>query len=174
MLVDHYSRYTWLYPLKAKSQVKDVFIPFKALVENKFNTKIGTLYSDNGGEFISLRSFLTTAGIEHLTSPPHTPEHNGILERKHRHVVETGLTLLTHAKMPSKFWTYAFATATYLINRLPSPTINMENLYQRLFGAAPNYESSELLVISPSHGYGHTQVTSSRNDRLHVSSLDTP
>lgn len=93
VLIDHYSRYTWLYPLKTKSQVKDVFIAFKALVENKLNTKIGTLYSDNGGEFIALRSFLSMNGIEHLTSPPHTPEHNGISERKHRHVVETGLTL---------------------------------------------------------------------------------
>lgn len=49
ILVDHYSRYTWLYPLKAKSQVREVFQAFKAIVENQFQSKIGTLYSDNGG-----------------------------------------------------------------------------------------------------------------------------
>lgn len=139
ILVDHYTRYTWLYPLKTKSQVRDTFIPFKELVENRFNTRIGTLYSDNGGEFLALKSFLSSAGISHYTSPPHTPEHNGISERKHRHVVETGLSLLTHAGMPKSYWTYAFATATYLINRLPSPVLNMDSPFNKLFGETPNY-----------------------------------
>ena len=139
ILVDHYSRYTWLYPLKLKSQVREVFTAFKALVENRFSTKIGTLFSDNGGEFIALRSLLSSTGISHLTTPPHTPEHNGISERKHRHVVETGLTLLTHACMPKQFWSYAFTTATYLINRLPTPNLSMESPFQKLFGETPNY-----------------------------------
>lgn len=76
VLLDHFSHYTWLFPLKLKSQVRDTFIGFKALVENQFNAKIGTLYSDNGGEFIAMRSFLSTNGISHLTTPPHTPKHN--------------------------------------------------------------------------------------------------
>lgn len=137
--MDHYSRYTWLYPLKLKSQVKETFTAFKALVENQFSTKIGTLYSDNGGEFVALRQLLREAGISHLTSPPHTPEHNGISERKHRHVVETGLTLLTHAYMPKKYWTYALSTATYLINRLPTPVLDMDTPVHKLFGTHPNY-----------------------------------
>ena len=107
-----------MYPLKRKSEVKDVFIKYKALVENRFKLKIGTLFSDNGGEFLALKSFLFDHGISHLTSPPHTPEHNGISERKHRHLVETGLSLLSHASMPQSYWSYAFATAVYLINRM--------------------------------------------------------
>lgn len=140
VIVDHYTRYSWLYAMKNKSDVRDIFIPFKSLVENKFNTRIGTFFfSDNGGEFLALRSFLATAGISHLTSPPHTPEHNGLSERKHRHVVETGLSLLTHAGMPSSYWTYAFATAIYLINRLPTPVLNMTSPFHKLFGEIPNY-----------------------------------
>ncbi|CAA7049102.1 unnamed protein product [Microthlaspi erraticum] len=95
VIVDHYSRYVWFYPLKLKSQVRETFIRFTALVENKFQQRVGTLFSDNGGEFIALREFLASKGISHLTSPPHTPEHNGLAERRHRHIVETGLTLLT-------------------------------------------------------------------------------
>ncbi|CAA7017944.1 unnamed protein product [Microthlaspi erraticum] len=144
VLVDHYTRYTWIYPLKTKSQVKEIFLPFKALVENHFHTKIGTLYSDNGGEFIALRLLLASAGITHLTSPPHTLEHNGVSERKHRHIVETGLSLLTHAGMPKTYWTYAFATAVYLINRQPSPTISMESPFQKLFGTTPNYSKMRI------------------------------
>lgn len=54
LFVDHYTRYSWLYPLKQKSQVKKIFIVFKGLVENQFQNKIGTLFSDNGGEYIAL------------------------------------------------------------------------------------------------------------------------
>ena len=75
VFIDHFTRYTWLYPLKTKDQTRETFITYKALVENKFQTKIGTLYSDNGGEYIALRSFLASSDITHLTSPPHTPEH---------------------------------------------------------------------------------------------------
>lgn len=99
VLVDHYTCYTWLYPLKHKSQVRETFVAYKALVENHFRTRITTLYSDNGGEFIALRSYLTHHGIPHLTSPPHTPEHNEISKRKHRHVLETGVTLLSQASV---------------------------------------------------------------------------
>ncbi|CAA7058393.1 unnamed protein product [Microthlaspi erraticum] len=139
VLVDHFTRYTWFYPLRLKSQVRETFIAFKELVENRFNTRIGTLYSDNGGEFVALRAFLTSSGISHFTSPPHTPEHNGISERKHRHIVKTGLTLLTHSAMPKSYWSYAFSTAVYLINRQSTPLLQMESPFQRLFGSNPNY-----------------------------------
>ncbi|OMO63086.1 Integrase, catalytic core [Corchorus capsularis] len=45
--------------------------------------------SDNGGEYESLSSLLASHGIKHLQTPPHTPQHNGVSERKHRHIVET-------------------------------------------------------------------------------------
>ncbi|KAI4345931.1 hypothetical protein L6164_013016 [Bauhinia variegata] len=116
IFVDHYTKYVWLYPLRKKSETATVFICFKALVENFFQNKIKVLYSDNGGEYIALASFLATNGITHLTSPPHTPEHNGYSERRHRHIVETGLSLLTHSNMPLTLWPFAFTTAAYLIN----------------------------------------------------------
>lgn len=139
VLIDHFTRYTWFYPLKQKSQVKEVFVAFKALVENHFQTKVRTLYTNNGGEFIALRQFLTEQGISHFTSPPHTPEHNGIPERKHRHIVETGFALLSHASVPQSYWTYAFATAVYLINQMPTEVLNGESPYAKLFTQSPNY-----------------------------------
>jgi hypothetical protein len=45
-------------------------------------------------------------------------------ERRHRHLVETGLTLLTDARMPLSYWPYAFQTVAYLINRMPTATLN--------------------------------------------------
>ena len=139
IFVDHFTRYTWLFPLTAKSQVKEIFLTFKPLAETKFNTKLRNLYTDNGGEYIALRHSLSTLGVSHLTTPPHIPQHNGMSERKHRHVVETGLSLLSSAKMPLTHWPLAFATAVFLINRLPTPVLFNISPYQKLFGISPNY-----------------------------------
>lgn len=134
MFVDHYTKYTWLYPMQHKSDTLNIFIAFKRLVEKKFNHTIKTLYSDNGGEFQKLRP------IAHLTSPPHTPEHNDYAERGHLHIVETALSLFTHASMPLYFWSSAVLTATYLINRMPTPTLQYQTSYFKLFGQNPNYK----------------------------------
>ncbi|KAL4565872.1 hypothetical protein LXL04_029978 [Taraxacum kok-saghyz] len=140
IFVDHFTKYTWIYPLKHKSDSLTTFIRFQHLVENYFQTKIKQLFSDNGGEYIKLASHLTSCGISHLTSPPHTPEHNGYAERRHRHIVETALSLLSHANMPVTFWSFAVTTASYLINRLPTTTLQNDSPYFRLFQKLPNYD----------------------------------
>jgi hypothetical protein len=70
---------------------------------------------------------------------PHTHEQNGFVERKHRHIVEMGLTLLAHSSAPLHYWAEAFQTACYLINRLPTPVLNHESPFQKLFNSRPNY-----------------------------------
>jgi histone deacetylase 1/2 len=74
-------------------------------------------------------------------SCPHTHQQNGSVERKHRHIVETGLALLANSSMPVKFWDDAFYTAVYLINRLPTRVIDNATPLERLLGdkAKPNY-----------------------------------
>ena len=92
-----------------------------------------------GGEYQKLNAFFTKIGISHLVSCPHAHQQNGAAERKHRHIVEVGLALLSHAHMPLKFWDEAFLTATYLINRLPSKVINFFTPLERLFKQQPDY-----------------------------------
>lgn len=116
---------------------------FKSLVENHFQTNIGTLYSNNGGEYVALGRFLSTQGISHLTSPLHTPEHNSLSEQKH-HIVGMGMTLLSTASVLKSYWSYAFAMAFYLINRLPTPMLQLQSLFQRLFGISPNYDKLKI------------------------------
>ncbi|KAI5328775.1 hypothetical protein L3X38_028172 [Prunus dulcis] len=139
IFVDHFTKYIWLYPLKKKSDVFSTFVTFKALVENYFKRKITRLYTDGGGEFIKLQHFLSSNGITHLLTPPHTPQHNGVAERRHRHIVETGLTLLHQASLPLTYWSYAFKTAAYLINRMPTPLLHNLSPFTQLFDEQPNY-----------------------------------
>ena len=77
--------------------------------------------------------------MSHLTSPLHTPEHNGYSEHRDHHIVETSLSLLSHASMPLSHWYYALSTIVYLINRLPNATLNLISPYHKLFGTPPNY-----------------------------------
>ena len=69
----------------------------------------------------------------------HTPQHNGAAEHRHRHVVETRLTLLHNTSLPSEFWVYAFRAVVYLINKLPTPTLDYSSSFLKLFGKVPSY-----------------------------------
>jgi hypothetical protein len=132
-VVDDFSKYTWLYPLETKSDVCATFLRFKQLVETDFNTKIISIQSDNGGKFRPLQTSLTSMEISYRLSFPHTHHQMGTVERKHRHIVETGLSLLATASIPLNFWDSAFETATYLINRLPSKVTPKKSPFQLLF-----------------------------------------
>lgn len=112
--------------MKNKSDVSIIFPQFKVIVEKFFNSLIITLYLDNGGEYIKLKQFLSINNMFHYTTPPHTPEHNATVQRRHRHIVENGCALLHHVKLQLTLWSFAFQTTTYLINRLPTPNINMK------------------------------------------------
>ena len=109
------------------------------MIEKKFKSKINTIYSDGGGEYQGLKNIVESHGIQHLVSPPYTPQHIASAERRHRHIVETGLSLLHKASLPLSFWSHAFQAAVYLINRLPTPILNFKSPFESLFHMAPNY-----------------------------------
>jgi hypothetical protein len=134
-IVDH-SRFTWFYPLKRKSEFFQTFLSFQRMVENQFNSKIKNFQCDGGGEFELQKCFthLDKNGILKHVSCPGTPEQNSIAEQKHRHIVETGLTMLFHAQLPKNLWVDAFMTAVYLINRLPSLFFICKLLFSSFMG----------------------------------------
>jgi transposase InsO family protein len=139
--IDDHSKFTWIYLLKHKSDVFQRFREFQSLVERQFDRKILAVQSDWGGEYESLNSFFRQLGISHHVSCPHTHQQNGSAERKHRHIVEVGLSLLAQASMPLKYWDQAFLAATYLINRLPSRVINNSTPLERLLNQETDYSS---------------------------------
>jgi hypothetical protein len=139
-VVDDFSKYTWLFPLATKSEVCATFLRFKQLVETFFNTKIRSVQSDNGGKFRPLQTALNSMGVSYRLSCPHTHHQMGTVERKHRHIVETGLSLLATVSVPFTFWDTAFETTTYLINRLPSKITKKKSPYECLFHLTPDYK----------------------------------
>jgi hypothetical protein len=139
IFVDHFSKFTWFYPITCKSDVFSIFPKFQAYVERLFDRKIKSIQTDGGGEFQKLRHLFASHGINHRITCPHTHQQNGSVERKHRHIVEMGLTLMAHCSAPLTYWAEAFQTACYLINRLPTPVLNNTSPFQKLFNLRPNY-----------------------------------
>ena len=109
LFVDHYSRFSWLYLLKSKSEAFTKFVHFNAMVANQFSLKIKTFRFDDGGEFTSneFKTYLYNHGIAHHTSRPYTPQQNGVVERKHKHIIKTTIALLSQASLSYSFWTFA-------------------------------------------------------------------
>jgi histone deacetylase 1/2 len=97
------------------------------------------VFSRTGGEYIKLNAFFDALGILHHVSCPHTHQQNGTAKRKHRHIVETGLPLLSHASVPFPYWSDAFFTTCFLINHMPSKVIVMQSPVECLFGETPDY-----------------------------------
>lgn len=144
IFIDNYSRFSWLYPLKAKSDFLNAFLLYQKLVENQFSTKVNAFQCDGEGEFISSRflSHLQDCGIQQLISCPYTPQQNGLAERKHRHITELGLTLMFQSKIPHKFWVEAFFTENLLSNLLPSSAQDdKRSPFEVLHGKKPDYSS---------------------------------
>jgi hypothetical protein len=137
--IDACTRFTWIFPMRNKGEVYSIFVSFHAFLITQFSANLRIFQSDGGGEYLNhfFKQYLLTKGIVHHISCPYTPEQNGLAERKHRHILETAITLLQTAHLPSKFWFHACATSIYLINRLPCPILQLKYSYQLLYGSLP-------------------------------------
>ncbi|XP_074267345.1 uncharacterized protein LOC141590675 [Silene latifolia] len=124
-------------------QVPGLLRDFFAYVQTQFNKTIRTVRSDNGTEFLQkyCSTIFKSKGILHQTSIVGTPQQNGRVERKHRHLLETARALKIQANMPIKFWGDCLLTATYLINLMPSSVINNNTPFELLFDQKPSYDN---------------------------------
>ncbi|KAI3507425.1 hypothetical protein L1887_22411 [Cichorium endivia] len=146
-IVDDFSRAIWVFLIKHKSEASDCLISFHNMVKTQFSKQIKRVRSDNGGEFTSnrMKEFYAREGILLETTCPHTPQQNGVVERKHRHLLETARALMFHANIPKRFWGECIETATYIINRLPSKVLKNQTPYEIVFGHKPDYEHMRTL-----------------------------
>ena len=128
--VDDYSRTTWLYLMKNRSELFSHFRAFCAEIHTQFHVYFQNLRSYNEKEYVSeqFQSFPLQHGILHQTSCVDTPTHNGAAKRKNRHLLEISR---------KHFWANAVSTACFLINRIPLSVLNWDTLYHIFFPNKP-------------------------------------
>ncbi|RDY10209.1 hypothetical protein CR513_05316, partial [Mucuna pruriens] len=111
--IDDCTRVTWIFLMKHKYEVCQIFVNFFRLVKNQFNKSIKRLRSHNDTEFVNLEfsNFLKDNGVVHKLT-------------KNRHLLEVARALLFQMSIPNKYWGEAVLTAIYLINKLPTQVLN--------------------------------------------------
>lgn len=140
--IDDKSRYTFVYLIRAKSEVFAKFKEFEVLIRNKYQKTIKILRSDNGGEYLSAEfdNFLKSKGIEKQLSVAYTPQQNGVAERMNRTLVESARTMMIHAKLPKSYWGYAVLNAAFIRNRCISNVLDGKSAFEVVEGRKPDLE----------------------------------
>jgi transposase InsO family protein len=144
VIVDDYSRFTWVFFLQEKSQTQETLKGFLRRAQNEFGLRIKKIRSDNGTEFKNsqIEGFLEDEGIKHEFSSPYTPQQNGVVERKKITLLDMARTMLDEYKTPDRFWAEAVNTACYSINRLYLHRILKKTSNELLTGFLLGYDSN--------------------------------
>ena len=142
-IVDDFTRATWTHLMTTKDEAMGLITSFMQMTKTPFNAVIKVLRSDNALELRASRTtlnFFHSHGILYQTSCVQTPQRNGIVERKHKHLLEVYRALLFQSHLPLKYWGECVLTATYLINRLPSTVLHNKTPFEMLYGQKSSYE----------------------------------
>jgi transposase InsO family protein len=148
VIVNDFTRYTWVFFLVDKSDVFDIFKKFIKRVQNEFKTKIKKVRSDNGSEFRNTRvdELCDELRIKHQFSTKYTPQSNGLVERKNRTLIDMARSMLNEYNVSHSFWVEAINTTCFYSNRVychkflektPYEILNRRKLniaYFRVFG----------------------------------------
>ncbi|GJU07583.1 retrovirus-related pol polyprotein from transposon TNT 1-94 [Tanacetum coccineum] len=102
VIVDDYSRFTWVKFLRLKYEASDFIIKFLKMIQLWLKVPVRRIRTDNGTEFVNqtLREYYEKVGISHETSVARSPQQNGIVERWNRMLIEAARTMLIYAKAP--------------------------------------------------------------------------
>ncbi|GKG18258.1 retrovirus-related pol polyprotein from transposon TNT 1-94, partial [Tanacetum coccineum] len=105
--------------LRSKDKAPDFIIKFLKMIQVRLKVPVRRIITDNGIEFVNqnLREYYEKVGISHETSVAHSPQQNGLVERRNRTLIEAARIILIYAKALLFLWAEAVATACYTQNR---------------------------------------------------------
>ncbi|GJS43180.1 putative ribonuclease H-like domain-containing protein [Tanacetum coccineum] len=128
VIVDDYSRFTWVKFLRLKDETPEVVIKFLKQIQVGLNKTIRNIHTDNGIKFVNkdLNDYYERVGIFHQKTVPRTPQQNDVVERRNRTLVEAARKILIFSKAPMFLWAEAVATAVF--GALCYPTYDSEDL----------------------------------------------
>nr|GFA40265.1 retrovirus-related Pol polyprotein from transposon TNT 1-94 [Tanacetum cinerariifolium] len=121
VIVDDYSRYTWVHFLRTKDETPEVIKNFLKKISVRIQAPVIIFRTDNETEFKNhvLKEYFDSVGITHETSAAKTPQQNGVVERRNRTLVEAARTMWIFSHAPLFLWAEAIATVCYTQNQAP-------------------------------------------------------
>ncbi|CAI5517471.1 unnamed protein product, partial [Closterium sp. Naga37s-1] len=112
LVVDDYSRYTTVFPLRSKGDVTEVLIDWIRAARLQLRQSFGS-------DFPVLRAYCRARGIRQTFTLPDSPQQNGIAERRIGMVMDVARTSMMHAAAPHFLWPFAVRYAAHQINLHP-------------------------------------------------------
>ena len=139
VIIDDYSRFTWVFFLAKKNETAELVKQFVVFVENQTNEKVKCIRCDNGTELKNaiLNHFCAEKGIQRQYSAARTPQQNGVAERRNRTLIDAARTMLCESNLPLIFWAEAINTACYVQNRVLINKRRMKTPYEVIKGHKP-------------------------------------
>ncbi|GJT63827.1 retrovirus-related pol polyprotein from transposon TNT 1-94 [Tanacetum coccineum] len=119
VIVDDYSRFTWVRFLRSKDEAPDAIIKYIKNIQVCLNATVHNVRTDNRTKFVNqtLRDFYENVGISHQTSVARTPQQNDVVERRNRTLMEAARTMLIFSEAHLFLWAEVINTACYTQNR---------------------------------------------------------
>jgi len=119
VIVDVYTRLIFVSLMKTKGEAATHLLNQIRQSQTQTERKLRKLHSDGGRELISgeVSRFLRENGTIQSITTPHTPEHNGIVERANRTIIEMARSMMHHCDAYTPLWGEAVNTAAYLLRR---------------------------------------------------------
>ena len=158
--IDDFTQFSHIYLISHRSETLDCFKRYSTLVEHQLNTKIKSLWTDRGREYLSdlFKEYCDEKGLARQLTIPNTPQQNGVVERRNRTLLDMVRSMMVQAKLPISFWGDALMTTTYNLKRVPSKSVP-STLYEVWKGATPDLNvmrpwGCEAYVHNVSHEYG--------------------
>ena len=96
--------------------------------------------------------FIKDRGIKRRLTIPHTPQQNGIAEKKNRTLLETARCLMVQSGLPNRFWGEAVNITNYIRNRFPSRSLEGETSLKYWIEKRPNISQTMALDKNPNKG----------------------
>ena len=139
VVVDDFSRFTWMNFIREKSDTFDVFKDMGTQLQREKNCGIVRIRSDHGTEFKNAKfdEYCLGERIKHEFSSPITPQQNGVVERKNRTLKESARVILHAKHLPYRFWVEAMNTTCHIYNRVTLRTGTTKTLYELWKGRKP-------------------------------------
>nr|GFB71890.1 hypothetical protein [Tanacetum cinerariifolium] len=119
VIVDDYSRYTWVHFQRSKDEAPEVIITFLKRITVLLQSPVIIIRTDNGTEFKNhvLKVYFDSVGITHQMYSVQTPQQNRVVERRNQTLVEAARTMLILSRASLFLWAEAIATACFTQNR---------------------------------------------------------
>jgi len=157
VIIDEFSSRIWVHLLKLKSDAASAIMTWATRISVQTGKWPKEFHTDGGGEFVNaeLAKFWALKGVNATQTLPYTPQHNGMVERANRTLVDKARTMLVAAGAPRQLWADAIHAAAYLHNSLDVRT-GQTKPPEQLFNRRAKPPSTEHIRVWGCDAYRHS------------------